>query len=88
MTDAAWTFLYAVAICKGAIFFVVLGVMLVVDRTKGRIGRAAIWSVFSTQSNDFALGLPIFQVNRLDGGRGAFFVTRRRCTTMRISWIH
>jgi hypothetical protein len=53
---------YAVAICKGGIFFIVLGIMLVVDRLPGNIGRAAIWSVFSTQSNDFALGLPIFNV--------------------------
>lgn len=62
VTEEAWQFLYAVAICKGSIFFVVLGVLLLVDRKVGRTGRAAIWSVFSTQSNDFALGLPIFQV--------------------------
>jgi len=62
VTPEAWTFLYAVAICKGGIFFVVLIVSLIVDRRKGGIGRAAIWSVFSTQSNDFALGLPIFNV--------------------------
>ena len=63
VTDEAWHFLYAVAICKGAIFFIVLGVVIGVGRTKDKIGRAAVWAVFSTQSNDFALGLPIFNVS-------------------------
>ena len=62
VTDEAWQFLIAVAICKGGLFFIVLAALAVIDKKEGKVGRAAIWSVFSTQSNDFALGLPIFQV--------------------------
>jgi hypothetical protein len=62
VTPDAFTFLYAVLICKAGLFVLVLVGLLIFDRSKGVIGRAAIWAVFCTQSNDFALGLPIFEV--------------------------
>lgn len=63
VTPSAWTFLYAVLICKGGLFLLVLVGVIVTDRERGFLGRAAIWAIFSTQSNDFALGLPIFQAS-------------------------
>ena len=62
VTPEAWDFLYAVIISKTTVFLAILVLVLCVDRARGRIGRAAISAVFCTQSNDFALGIPIFQV--------------------------
>lgn len=57
-----WTFLYSVLISKVCIFTLILVLVLLVDRARGHIGRAAISAVFCTQSNDLALGIPIFMV--------------------------
>ena len=62
VTPEAWDFLYAVMIAKAFVFFMILILVLVTDRARGRVGRAAISAVFCTQSNDFAMGIPIFQV--------------------------
>jgi len=62
VTPEAWDFFYAVLISKSCVFFMILFLGLAVDRARGRVGRAAISAVFCTQSNDFAMGIPIFQV--------------------------
>lgn len=51
-----WEFLLAIFIAKGAIFFAVLLVTFLVSKSPGKSG---LFAIFSTQSNDFALGNPI-----------------------------
>lgn len=53
-----WTFLLAILLAKGVIFFVVILVTVFVSKPIN-LGRAGIFAIFCTQSNDFALGYPI-----------------------------
>jgi predicted permease len=54
-----WTFLIAILIAKSVIFFVVLiGTFFVGQRAWGKAG---LYAIFTTQSNDFALGYPILK---------------------------
>lgn len=55
-----WIFLLAILISKCIIFFAVGIVSLLLTRPLN-FGRAAILSIFCTQSNDFAFGSPIVQ---------------------------
>ncbi|CAI7763687.1 unnamed protein product [Closterium sp. NIES-53] len=59
-----WSFLLAVTIGKTAVFFLALGITMLLDIGKPQVvGTGAVNGIFVSQSNDFALGLPIFQVN-------------------------
>ncbi|CAG5108878.1 Similar to GPR155: Integral membrane protein GPR155 (Homo sapiens) [Cotesia congregata] len=53
-----WKFLLAVFLAKACVFLVVLGVSLIVTRPTNP-GRAALFAIFATQSNDFAIGYPM-----------------------------
>lgn len=53
-----WTFLGAILLAKGLVFFLVIIVTLLVSRPM-HLGQAGIFAIFCTQSNDFALGFPI-----------------------------
>ncbi|XP_031835558.1 integral membrane protein GPR155 homolog anchor [Nomia melanderi] len=53
-----WKFLLAVLLAKGCVFFTVLGVSLFIKRTSNP-GCAALFAIFTTQSNDFAIGYPM-----------------------------
>ncbi|XP_017878429.1 integral membrane protein GPR155 [Ceratina calcarata] len=53
-----WKFLLAVLIAKSCVFFIVLGVSLVIKR-RTNPGCAALFAIFTTQSNDFAIGYPM-----------------------------
>ncbi|XP_034949435.1 integral membrane protein GPR155 [Chelonus insularis] len=53
-----WKFLLAVFLAKACVFIVVLGVSLMVTRPV-HPGRAALFAIFATQSNDFAIGYPM-----------------------------
>lgn len=53
-----WKFLLAVLIAKSCVFFIVLGVSLVIKRQTNP-GCAALFAIFTTQSNDFAIGYPM-----------------------------
>ncbi|XP_071102549.1 lysosomal cholesterol signaling protein-like isoform X1 [Haliotis cracherodii] len=55
-----WTFLWSILIAKTFVFVVVVLVTLVVKRPLN-LGYAGLNGIFSTQSNDFALGYPILQ---------------------------
>uniref|UniRef100_A0ABD2W0Q9 DEP domain-containing protein n=1 Tax=Trichogramma kaykai TaxID=54128 RepID=A0ABD2W0Q9_9HYME len=55
-----WRFLLAVLIAKSVVFFVVLIVTLISTKP-ANLGRAALFSIFTTQSNDFAIGYPMIQ---------------------------
>ncbi|XP_063975781.1 lysosomal cholesterol signaling protein [Diachasmimorpha longicaudata] len=53
-----WNFLLAVMIAKGCVFLVVLLVSLITTKPMNP-GRAAVFAIFTTQSNDFAIGYPM-----------------------------
>ncbi|PZC84267.1 hypothetical protein B5X24_HaOG205462 [Helicoverpa armigera] len=53
-----WTFLGAILLAKGLVFFGVMLVTMLVSKPLN-LGRAGIFAIFCTQSNDFALGYPI-----------------------------
>ncbi|XP_061715294.1 lysosomal cholesterol signaling protein [Cydia pomonella] len=53
-----WTFLLAILLAKGIVFFAVMIVTILVSKPVN-LGRAGIFAIFCTQSNDFALGYPI-----------------------------
>ena len=53
-----WVFLSAITLTKSFIFFVVLLVGLFVHRPMDP-ARSALYAIFCTQSNDFALGFPV-----------------------------
>lgn len=53
-----WKFLLAVLIAKSCVFLVVLGISLVIKRPSNP-GCAALFAIFTTQSNDFAIGYPM-----------------------------
>ncbi|KAH9637151.1 hypothetical protein HF086_016173 [Spodoptera exigua] len=53
-----WTFLGAILLAKGMVFFAVMIVTMLVSKPLN-LGRAGIFAIFCTQSNDFALGYPI-----------------------------
>ncbi len=53
-----WTFLLAIFAAKASLFFVVLACSLIAHRPTDP-ARAGLHAIFTTQSNDFALGFPI-----------------------------
>ena len=53
-----WTFVLSILITKTILFVVVLVVSLLVNHGHN-IGKAGLYAIFVTQSNDFALGYPI-----------------------------
>jgi len=55
-----WSLLLAVFVGKTCVFVIVFVLSLVIGR--GDLGRAGLYGMFSTQSNDFAMGYPIMQV--------------------------
>lgn len=57
--DVIWPFLWSILIAKAAVFVAVCALTLLVARPEGRYSKAGLYSIFATQSNDFALGYPI-----------------------------
>ena len=53
-----WLFWSAILISKTILFVIVYLASLVIGRRMD-LGRAGIFAIFATQSNDFALGYPI-----------------------------
>lgn len=53
-----WKFLLAVLLAKSCVFITVLVVSLVIKK-QSNSGRAALFAIFTTQSNDFAIGYPM-----------------------------
>lgn len=54
-----WPFLWSILIGKLCVFVVVCVLTLVVSCPDSRYSKAGLFSIFATQSNDFALGYPI-----------------------------
>lgn len=57
--NVAWSFLWSVLIAKVCVFVLVCVLTLLVASPEGRFGKAGLFAIFATQSNDFALGYPI-----------------------------
>ncbi|XP_061546883.1 lysosomal cholesterol signaling protein-like [Phycodurus eques] len=57
--DVIWSFLWSVLVAKVAVFTLVCVLTLMVASPENRYGKAGLYAIFATQSNDFALGYPI-----------------------------
>ncbi|XP_031562631.1 integral membrane protein GPR155-like [Actinia tenebrosa] len=55
-----WKFLAAILIAKGIVFIIVVVLTLILGKPQ-KYGRAGIFAIFCTQSNDFALGFPLLK---------------------------
>ncbi|PNF32094.1 Integral membrane protein GPR155 [Cryptotermes secundus] len=58
LSSVNWMFLLSVLVAKTVVFLVVVVVTLLVSRPVNT-GRAGLFAIFCTQSNDFAIGYPI-----------------------------
>ncbi|KAF5272061.1 hypothetical protein FQR65_LT05043 [Abscondita terminalis] len=58
LSSVNWMFLMSILIAKSIVFFAVILISLLVGRPV-KLGRAGIFAIFCTQSNDFAIGYPI-----------------------------
>ncbi|XP_078481964.1 lysosomal cholesterol signaling protein [Ciona intestinalis] len=56
-----WSFMLACMFGKATVFVLVIVLTLIMLRKNG-VGRSALYAIFATQSNDFALGYPIVKV--------------------------
>lgn len=54
-----WSFLWGILLAKLCVFATVCALTLVVSCPDSRYSKAGLFSIFTTQSNDFALGYPI-----------------------------
>ncbi|XP_028249119.1 integral membrane protein GPR155 [Parambassis ranga] len=59
--DVIWPFLWSVLIAKVSVFCLVCVLTLIVANPDSRYSKAGLFSIFATQSNDFALGYPIVE---------------------------
>lgn len=57
--NVIWPFLWSILIAKVCVFAIVCVLTLIVACPDSRFSKAGIFSIFATQSNDFALGYPI-----------------------------
>ncbi|XP_027015751.1 integral membrane protein GPR155 isoform X2 [Tachysurus fulvidraco] len=58
-SNVVWSFLWSVLIAKVCVFVLVCVLTLLVASPESRFGKAGLFAIFTTQSNDFALGYPI-----------------------------
>uniref|UniRef100_A0A8C8A0E4 G protein-coupled receptor 155a n=1 Tax=Oryzias sinensis TaxID=183150 RepID=A0A8C8A0E4_9TELE len=59
--DVIWPFLWSILIAKVSVFCLVCVLTLIVANPDSRYSKAGLFSIFATQSNDFALGYPIVE---------------------------
>ncbi|XP_055086694.1 integral membrane protein GPR155 isoform X2 [Periophthalmus magnuspinnatus] len=57
--NVIWPFLWSILIAKASVFVIVCLLTLFVACPESRFSKAGLYSIFATQSNDFALGYPI-----------------------------
>lgn len=57
--DVIWPFFFSILVAKVTVFFCVCVLTLLVANRESRFSKAGLFSIFATQSNDFALGYPI-----------------------------
>ena len=58
LTTINWNFMAGILIAKASVFLVTVVLTLILTRPFN-LGKAGLFGIFATQSNDFALGLPI-----------------------------
>uniref|UniRef100_A0A665WZ75 DEP domain-containing protein n=1 Tax=Echeneis naucrates TaxID=173247 RepID=A0A665WZ75_ECHNA len=59
--DVIWSFLWSILVAKVSVFVIVCVLTLIVASPDSRYSKAGLFSIFATQSNDFALGYPIVE---------------------------
>ncbi|XP_073701637.1 lysosomal cholesterol signaling protein [Garra rufa] len=59
--DVIWPFFFSILVAKVTVFFFVCVLTLLVANRESRFSKAGLFSIFATQSNDFALGFPIVE---------------------------
>ncbi|KAG9349497.1 hypothetical protein JZ751_027942 [Albula glossodonta] len=59
--NVIWSFLWSILIAKVFVFVIVCMLTLLVASPESRFSKAGLFSIFATQSNDFALGYPIVE---------------------------
>ncbi|KAM3607763.1 uncharacterized protein V6R79_013410 [Siganus canaliculatus] len=59
--NVVWPFLWSILIAKVSVFAIVCVLTLIVASPDSRYSKAGLFSIFATQSNDFALGYPIVE---------------------------
>ncbi|XP_044221652.1 integral membrane protein GPR155 [Thunnus albacares] len=59
--NVIWPFLWSILIAKVSVFVLVCVLTLIVASPESRYSKAGLFSIFATQSNDFALGYPIVE---------------------------
>ncbi|XP_068184580.1 lysosomal cholesterol signaling protein [Antennarius striatus] len=59
--NVIWPFLWSILVAKVCVFVIVCVLTLMVVSPDSRYSKAGIFSIFATQSNDFALGYPIVE---------------------------
>ncbi|KAG8000657.1 hypothetical protein GBF38_017100 [Nibea albiflora] len=59
--NVIWPFLWSILIAKVTVFVIVCVLTLIVASPDSRYSKAGLFSIFATQSNDFALGYPIVE---------------------------
>ncbi|XP_061827584.1 lysosomal cholesterol signaling protein [Nerophis lumbriciformis] len=57
--NVVWPFIWSILVAKASVFAVVCVLTLLVSSPESRYSKAGLFSIFATQSNDFALGFPI-----------------------------
>ncbi|XP_077472581.1 lysosomal cholesterol signaling protein [Stigmatopora argus] len=57
--NVTWPFIWSILIGKVSVFAIVCVLTLIVSSPESRYSKAALYSIFASQSNDFALGYPI-----------------------------
>lgn len=58
-SNVNWSFLCSILVAKASVFFLVCILTLLVASPESRFGKAGLFPILATQSNDFALGYPI-----------------------------
>ncbi|XP_062862553.1 lysosomal cholesterol signaling protein [Trichomycterus rosablanca] len=59
--NVIWPFLWSILVAKLTVFLAVCVLTLLVANKESRFSKAGLFSIFATQSNDFALGYPIVE---------------------------
>lgn len=83
--NVVWPFLWSILIAKVSVFFLVCVLTLMVSSPESRYSKAGLFSIFATQSNDFALGFPIGKNNYGGATSHCGFVFTVRDDIMRLT---
>ncbi|XP_051566748.1 integral membrane protein GPR155-like isoform X1 [Myxocyprinus asiaticus] len=59
--NVIWPFFFSILVAKVTVFFFVCVLTLLVANRESCFSKAGLFSIFATQSNDFALGFPIVE---------------------------